>query len=266
MTGKGKVDRLGLIQLYSLTIAASVFWANSGLGVVTLPDFWTTLHSPNLVIMRDEIHSIKGKTAYLNTGSALATDFVIMCTGWGDHFGMFDAELKAKIGLPTHGGLAGAPRQCSEKAREPDWDDYDAAADKEVCERLPFLARPPNVKHPPLLEPSRQRKWRLYRRVVPMTLAEQGDRSLAILGQIHTVQTPLVAEVQSFWAILYLLGEIKLPSADTMATEISLWNAWTRRRYLNQGQKFPYSLYDFLPVSWTSLCQQRLVKTSGAAH
>lgn len=225
-----------------------MFWANSGLGVVTLPDFWTTLHSPNLAVTRDEIRTIKEKTIHLRSGPHLNADYVIMCTGWGDHFGMFDAKAKVIIGLPPEGGVIQAPLQSPEKPTGPDWDCYDAAAEKAVCERLPFLASAPNIKHPYLLDPHRQRKWRLYRRVVPVTLAEQGDRSLAILGQIHTVQTPLVSEVQSFWAILYLLGEVQLPDVDSMATEVALWNAWTRRRYLNQGQKFPYSLYDFLPV------------------
>lgn len=55
--------------------------------------------------------------------------------------------------------------------------------------------------------------------------------------------------MQSFWAILYLLGRISLPDSDTMVREIAEWNAWTTKRYLSQGQKFPYSLYDFLPVS-----------------
>ena len=173
-----------------------------------------------------------------------------MCTGWGDHFGMFDAKDKARIGLPPEGGIIDthAPSVEKQPTGEPDWDRYDAAAEQSVCERLPLLVKAPNIKRPILLDPRRQRKWRLYRRVVPVTLAAQGDRSLAILGQIHTVQTPLVSEVQSFWAILYLLGEINLPDMDAMATEVSLWNTWTRKRYLNQGQKFPYSLYDFLPV------------------
>lgn len=162
---------------------------------------------------------------------------------------MFDAEDKAKIGIPPKGGINEAQRQDLEKPIGPDWNRYDAAAEKVVCERLPILADPPRVSRPFLLDPHRQRKWRLYRRVVPIVLAEQGDRSLAILGQIHTIQTPLVSEIQSFWAILYLLGEIQLPDVDSMATEVSLWNTWTRKRYLNQGQKFPYSLYDFLPVS-----------------
>ena len=73
------------------------------------------------------------------------------------------------------------------------------------------------------------------------------------MGQIHTVQTPLVAEIQCFWTILYLEGKIELPSPEVMAREIAEWNAWTRKRYLSQGQKFPYSLYDFLPVSSMAL-------------
>ena len=231
----------------------SVFWAHSGLGVVTLPDFWATLHGPNLTVVRDEIRTIKEKTVHLKSGSTLKADYAVMCTGWGDHFAMFDTNHKSKIGLPANADntIPPLPSDTSEKnpAGPVDWKRYDAAAEKTVCDRLPFLANPPNPKQASLLDPRRQRKWRLYRRAIPVTLAEKGDRSIAILGQIHTVQTPLVSEVQSFWAILYLLGEIDLPDVDSMATEVSLWNAWTRRRYLNQGQKFPYSLYDFLPVS-----------------
>lgn len=218
--------------------------------MVTLPDFWATLHSPNLTIIRDEIRTIKEKMVHLKSGSTLTTDYAIMCTGWGDHFGMFDANHKAKIGLPAKDeDISSIPSDKLGNPVGPDWERYDATAEKLVCERLPFLANPPDPKQPSLLDPRRQRKWRLYRRAIPVTLAEKGDRSIAILGQIHTVQTPLVSEVQSFWAILYLLGEIDLPDVDSMATEVSLWNAWTLKRYLNQGQKFPYSLYDFLPVS-----------------
>jgi hypothetical protein len=158
---------------------------------------------------------------------------------------MFDANHKTKLGLPAYG------ESLSDKLEKlPDeWEYYDRAAEKTVCEKLPFLAQSPRVKNQSLLDPRRQKKWRLYRRAIPLHLAEKGDRSIAILGQLHTVQTPLVSEVQSLWAILYLLGELSLPDQNTMATEVAEWNAWTRRRYLSQGQKFPYSLYDFLPVS-----------------
>ena len=161
---------------------------------------------------------------------------------------MFDDEDKTEIGLPVK-----AKRSFEKDPAPPDrdWRTIDHEADKSVDRKLPFLAKGPVLEHVlPIKFP--QRRWRLYRRVVPLALAEKGDRSLAILGQIHTVQTPLVACVQSFWAILYLLGELELPHGDAMVQEIAEWNAWTRKRYVSQGRKFPYSLYDFLPVSLCS--------------
>lgn len=160
---------------------------------------------------------------------------------------MFNAEHKLRLGLPSYG--AGLPQPIHDTKGPTDWQRFDQVADAMVDHQLPFLASPPEVKFHRALRPQDQKKFRLYRRCVPVDLALKGDRSIAILGQIHTVQTPLVSEVQSLWAILYLIGEIELPDAGTMAKEVSLWNAWTRKRYLNQGQKFPYSLYDFLPVS-----------------
>ncbi|KAI1444246.1 hypothetical protein F5Y02DRAFT_184148 [Annulohypoxylon stygium] len=220
-----------------------VFWANSGLGVVTLPDFWSTLHSDRLTVMRDEIATTKSKTIFLKSGKQFDADRLILCTGWGDHFGMFDADHKAMIGLPPY--KSGQPN--SEDLSNIDWEKYDAIAEAIVDKKLPFLAAQPKVDFPSRLNPLKQNHWRLYHRVVPIEMAEKGDRSIAILGQIHTVQTPLVAAVQSFWAILYLLGEIDLPDRETMIKDVSLWNVWTRKRYMGQGIKQPYSLYDFLP-------------------
>ncbi|KAL4942553.1 hypothetical protein BDV06DRAFT_235396 [Aspergillus oleicola] len=224
-----------------------VFWANSGLGIVTLPDFWSTIRQGDVTIVRDDLDKITKNKLVLASGSSIQADFIVMCTGWADHFGMFDESTKTELGLPSK-----TPSQ--EEAAF--WTKADTRAEEFVCAKLPFLAQTPaarNGKKSNYLDHP-QRKWRLYRRVVPLTLAEEGDRSLAILGQIHTVQTPLVAEVQSFWAILYLLGKIELPSRDEMAREIAEWNAWTRRRYLSQGLNFPYSLYDFLPYIDT-LCR-----------
>ncbi|KAI0451163.1 hypothetical protein F5B21DRAFT_487898 [Xylaria acuta] len=220
----------------------SVFWSNSGLGLVTLPDFWPTLHSPNLTVRRDIVEEIKGNTIKFESADPIHADYMIMCTGWGDHFGIFDAEHKAKIGLPAYGDHI----EASQESQDIDWKTYYEEANKTVDEKLPFLANPPKVKYTKNLDPALQKKWNLYRRVVPVSMAAKGDRSLAILGQIHTIQTPLISEVQSLWAILYLLGEVELPDVDTMAKEVSLWNTWTRKRYLNQGQKHTYSLYDFL--------------------
>ncbi|KAI9655991.1 MAG: hypothetical protein M1821_005052 [Bathelium mastoideum] len=228
----------------------SVFWANSGLGVVTLPDFWSTIHKGDVSIVRDELQTLEKSTMHFKSGRSADADFVVMCTGWGDHFAMFDDEKKTEVGLPVKA------KRSFEKDPAPldrDWRTIDHEADKSVDRKLPFLAKGPELDHVlPMKFP--QRRWRLYRRVVPLALAEKGDRSLAILGQIHTVQTPLVASVQTFWAILYLLGELELPHGDAMVQEIAEWNAWTRKRYVSQGRKFPYSLYDFLPYVDT-LCK-----------
>ncbi|GAP83080.1 putative flavin-binding monooxygenase-like family protein [Rosellinia necatrix] len=239
--GYGKGDHVALLK--PEIDRQSVFWSNSGLGLVTLPDFWPTLHSPNLTIRRDVVEKIKGNVVKFGSGDQISADYMIMCTGWGDHFGMFDAEHKAMIGLPAYGDET----EVSPEGQDIDWKAYYETADKTVNEKLPFLATPPKVKYTKGTDPALQKRWNLYRRVVPVSMAAKGDRSLAILGQIHTISTPLVSEVQSLWAVLYLLGEVELPDVDAMATEVSLWNTWTRKRYLAQGQKHTYSLYDFLP-------------------
>ncbi|KAI0554403.1 hypothetical protein F4679DRAFT_295216 [Xylaria curta] len=238
--GYGKGDHVALLK--PEIDRQSVFWSSSGLGLVTLPDFWPTLHNPNLTIRRDIVEEIKGNTVKFESTDPIHADYMIMCTGWGDHFGIFDAEHKAKIGLPAYGDNI----EAFSEAQDINWANYYNEADKTVDEKLPFLADPPKLKYTKTLDPALQKRWNLYRRVVPVSMAAKGDRSLAILGQIHTVQTPLVSEVQSLWAILYLLGEVELPDVDTMAREVSLWNTWTRKRYLGQGQKHTYSLYDFL--------------------
>ena len=169
---------------------------------------------------------------------------------------MFDNEIKAELGLPTYNDNNCNPISSSSSSSsrlsatdELRWYQYDEAADKSVNERLPFLAQAPTSMNAHTNDVQPHRRWRLYRRSIPMQLALNNDRSLAIMGQIHTVQTPLVADIQSLWSILYLLGDLDLPHKEIMAREIAEWNAWTRKRYLSQGEKFPYSLYDFLPVS-----------------
>ncbi|KAH8596286.1 putative dimethylaniline monooxygenase [Bisporella sp. PMI_857] len=227
----------------------SIFWANSGLGVVTLPDFWSTIHKGDVTIIRDDLGTLNNDTMTFKSGKSVKSDFIVMCTGWGDHFAMFDNDHKTEIGLPVKA------QNFDKYPADRDWKGIDREAEASVDRKLPFLAKGPVLAnaHSQLLK-SPPRNWRLYRRVVPLALAKKNDRSLAILGQIHTVQTPLVASVQTFWAILYLLGEQDLPHENIMVKEIAEWNAWTRKRYISQGRKFPYSLYDFLPYVET-LCK-----------
>lgn len=216
---------------------------------MTLPGFWPTIHAGDVKIVRDNIHSVKERTILLESGTTIEADLVAMCTGWGDHFAMFDDETKEELGLPAYGKM----RLSEKRSGDVCWEEYDNAADEAVTKKLPFLSQAPTSMNAHTNDLQPHRRWRLYRRSIPIQLALEGDRSLAILGQIHTVQTPLVADMQSFWSILYLIGATNMPSKEVMAQEIAEWNAWTRKRYLSQGEKFPYSLYDFLPVSQDSL-------------
>lgn len=51
---------------------SSIFWANSGLGVVTLPDFWSKIHAGNVRVIRDSIGSVEQNTVVLTSGEALS--------------------------------------------------------------------------------------------------------------------------------------------------------------------------------------------------
>lgn len=187
---------------------------------------------------------VKEDSVLLRSGDTIRADYVISCTEWGDHFTMFDRELKVELGLPTYG----IPIPGSQHPKDILWEEHDVTADKIINEKLPFLVNNPSLKnwHTSRVQP--QQRWRLYKRSIPLNLALKGDRSLAILGQIHTIQTPIVSEIQSFWSILYLIGEIDLPDEAEMIREVAEWNVWTRKRYASCGQRFPYCLFDFLPV------------------
>ena len=236
-------------------IDSSAFWCNSGLGIVTIPDFWPTLRRGNLKVVRDNIDTVLGDTLLMQSGATIQADYIVSCTGWGDHFGMFDAETKAELGLPAFEDFTNIPKRGKGESRSKEdiaWEQHDATTSRTVNAKLPFLSAGPELRNPITDTVSAQRRWRLYKRCVPLNLALNDDRSLVILGQIHTIQTPLVASIQSFWSILYLLGEIDLPGEEEITREIAEWNVWTRMRYTGQGQKYPYCIFDFLPVCYSS--------------
>ncbi|KAL9121426.1 MAG: hypothetical protein Q9187_002018 [Circinaria calcarea] len=221
----------------------STFWCDSSLGLVTLDDFWSTLKGGNLKILRENIDTVGEKSVVLRSGEEIQADTVISCTGWGDHFSIFSPELKAELGIPSYGKTTVASSEAADMA----WEKHDLAADKHINKELPLLASGPDYSnwHPARVQPTR--RWRLYNRIVPLTNAIAGDRSLVILGQIHTTQTPTISEIQSFWGVLYLLDEVPLPDEDSMIKEVAQWNAWTRKRYASCGQRYPYALFDWIP-------------------
>jgi hypothetical protein len=183
----------------------------------------------------------------LRNGVALETDYLILCTGFDKNYEPFGPNLQRECGLKP------------DPAEAEKWAQLESTAVRTVDEALPVLRR----SGVPLRElksineetVAGERKElshgpsRHYRRMVAPVLAAQGDRSIIFPGLMHNVYTPLVSEVQALWGVAFLLGLHDVPSLPEMEKEVAEWNIWTGKRYLTQGRKHSYGIYDFLSVS-----------------
>ncbi|KAH8698988.1 putative monooxygenase [Talaromyces proteolyticus] len=222
-----------------------IFWCNAGLGLASVPNFWKVFHAGDCTVHRTEIAELSDeKFITLANGVKIESDYLILCTGWTANLSSFDEPLREKIGLPSQADFSKA------------WQKLDIIGEENVNKLLPMLRNPPDT----MRRTSERRPWRLYRRLISPNLAAQGDRSIFFPGQIHSVYTPLVAELQALWGIAFMLGLIDVPEKDDMKVEIATWNAWTRKRYLEQGRKHAYSIYDYLAYIDT-LCQDLGINT-----
>jgi hypothetical protein len=229
-----------------------IFWANAGLGCASVPDFWKVFHAGDCTVHRTEIDAFEGAdTVALRDGGRLRADYVVLCTGFDKSYQPFSPELQHELGL--------APDPDPRDRKK--WAALDAQAEEAVDELLPGL------RHSPVPPSVHEQKWqeqqgdgdseknllhgpsRHYRRLVPPGLAAADDRSIYFPGFIHSIYTPLVSEVQALWGCAYLLGLLNPPPLQDMEKEVAEWNVWTRKRYLAQGRKHAYAIYDFLPVS-----------------
>lgn len=211
-----------------------IFWCNSGLGLASVPNFWKTFHESQCTVHRTEIASLhSGDVVELANGTTIHTDHVILCTGWTHNLSAFDEDLRMQIGLPSPADLG------------PKWQKLDQEGAATVDELLPILQNPPK----PSQSANHKRPWRLYRRLISPEMAANNERSVFFPGQIHSVYTPLVAEVQALWGIAWMLGMIDAPPREEMDKEIAVWNAWTAKRYGDMGKRHAYSIYDYLAVS-----------------
>ncbi|GKT61777.1 flavin-binding monooxygenase-like family protein [Colletotrichum tofieldiae] len=226
----------------------SCFWCESSLGLVTMDDFWSTLKKGDVRIVRDNVAVADSAGITLkNTGERVPADYVVYATGWGDHFSFFSPELREEMGIPPYGNPV--PSKAAGGVKIDPWYFHDKAADQALAKKIPLLAAGPkdlNGWQRGSTRAMTTRRWRLYNRVVPLSIASGDDRSLVVLGQIHTTQTPTISEVQSLWAMAYMLGDFQLPKEEEMVQEICTWNAWTRRRYGAVGERYPYALFDWI--------------------
>ncbi|KAJ2992429.1 hypothetical protein NUW58_g2172 [Xylaria curta] len=214
-----------------------LFWGSGGIGIATVPDFWKTFHTGDIRVHSTEVVSLSNKDVVnLQNGHCVATDIVIHCTGFDKGYTTFSPELQEELGL------------FYDRTKFSKWSMLDEKAEKEVKELLPYLENPPK----PVFDPKAGRRApqgpnRHYRRLVVPGLAAKGDRSILFPGHIHSAFTPLAAELQSLWGATWMLGMRELPSEGEMEIEAAKFNAWTRMRYLEQGSRHSYFIYDYLP-------------------
>ncbi len=226
-------------------MGSRIFWANAGLGAASVPDFWKVFHNGDCTVHRTDIASLSEHNKItLKDGSQFLTDYLILCTGFDKSYQVFSEELQKECGLVP------------DAVDHEKWAKLEAFAEERVDELLPALRRSPlNVGareetaggRKLLHGPSRH-----YRRLVVPALAARGDRSIIFPGFIHSIYTPMVSEVQALWGVTFLLGLNDPPSQTEMEKEVAEWNVWSRKRYVTQGRKHAYAIYDFLSVRFLS--------------
>ncbi|KAL5620921.1 hypothetical protein FOBRF1_004167 [Fusarium oxysporum] len=214
-----------------------VFWGSGGIGIATAPDFWETFHNGDVTIHSTEIDTLSHKDVVnLKNGYSIASDIVIHCTGFDKGYDAFEPSLRRELGLEY---------DSKEFSR---WTMLDEKAEMTVDGLLPYLRDAP-IQYGDSKASKRTGHGpnRHYRRLVVPELAARGDRSILFPGHIHSAFTPLAAELQALWGVTWMLGWRDLPPREEMEAEAANFNAWTRKRYLDQGKKHSYFIYDYIP-------------------
>ncbi|KAH6711276.1 hypothetical protein BKA61DRAFT_88352 [Leptodontidium sp. MPI-SDFR-AT-0119] len=190
-------------------------------------------------VTRENMISAVGKSITLSNGDKLSTDAIIYCTGWELAFPpLFSPDLANELGIPVDPSIL-SPKQ---KAY---WKTLDALAEARIDNDNPLLKNPPRNIHIPK---SAKTPFRLFRSIVPPTLAARGDNSLVILGNYAGGRVQQTSEINCLWAIAYLedlmppAAKAILANEELMNKDIAHLEAFRRKRYLNS---YPYRLAIF---------------------
>ncbi|KAF9890415.1 hypothetical protein FE257_006083 [Aspergillus nanangensis] len=235
---------MSVLKFHFIDAVSSMFWGRGGIGAASAPCFWGTIRQGDMEIEATEIASLAGPNVVkFRNGKYTAVDMVVLCTGYDKGYREFSPDLQEELGI--------YPSQ-KQKTR---WKKLDVSSDQEIDRRLPFLRDAEPCNDAQTVGPNRH-----YRRMIVPHLASAGDRSILFVGQIHTAYMPLAGEVQALWGAAFLLGQLEVPDQRTMEEEISLFHSWARKRYLKQGERYAYFIYDFISYIDTLMDDLKLLK------
>lgn len=174
----------------------------------------------NVHIHRDKVKFLEKNLVQLCNGGRIDCDAIVCGTGWMPSLQFFDNEELVRLGLPIL--LDDEPNEVSQR-----WERLIRDADQNICSRFPLLANPPDHSH----QKAQTSAYRLYQGMAPIQ-----DESILFINHLNTGNKLLAAEVQAMWAVAYFNKHIKLPSYDHMQQYVATWIAFSRRRYLSNGE------------------------------
>lgn len=166
-------------------------------------------------------------TVHITDEISIPSDVILCGTGWAPSLQFFSPELCAELDVPH------AIDAANDKDRQ--WAQLEAEADTAVLARYPQLAHPP---------PYPRKKYgatpyRLYHGIAPLS-----DDSIVFIGHVLVGNYFLGTEAQAIWATAFLDKRLTLPSLEARKAEIADFVAWDRRRYLSNGEKGNWMLFE----------------------
>ena len=172
-------------------------------------------------IYRGDLSGTTINSIILDDGRHVPTDILLCGTGWNPNYPFFSSEQVLKLGLPHD------PCKDSEEERQI-WDDLMDAADLQIVEQYPILARPPPDCKP--INSASLTPARLYHGIASLT-----DDSIVFLGRSRMSNNFRGSEAQAIWATAYWDGHVRIPPFKQAQREVAYMNAFSRRRYPSRG-------------------------------
>ncbi|KKP03983.1 hypothetical protein THAR02_03898 [Trichoderma harzianum] len=179
---------------------SALFSAAGGAALHSCPKFISELGKPDglLTVHRTRITSAQDQILHLSNGKTISCQALVFGTGWTSEDALFDPALGLSLGLPK-------PAVLEDDASTEYWQKLHTRADADVLSLLPILKDSPGFKTADALTP-----YRLYRYMLPSSLAAADDHSLIFLGYLISIQTHILSEVSALWAICWLENLVDL--------------------------------------------------------
>lgn len=195
------------------------FWYGTNLSILNYPtDFYEYVRNGQVTVLRKDILNLDSQGSIrFDDGTSVKTNALICSTGWKFTcpIDFRPKEIHADLGIPSK-EYSGEQNQI--------WDTMNAQADFEIFQRYPKLKEGLKFRcDTPLFEETTlqnekfarekmHRKvvtpWRLWRGIVPPSLR---IRDIAFVGNLHTIQSAVQAEICSLWAYAYMFGRLTDP-------------------------------------------------------